>query len=54
MSSGAVKIIAIPSVAAAANAAVAGGLDRETTAEVGRVLALLEAALRTRTAVGLE
>ena len=42
------------SVAAAANAAVAGGLDRETTAEVGRVLALLEAALRTRTAVGLE
>ncbi len=42
------------SVAAAANMAVDGGLDDETAGEVLRVLALLEAALRARTAVGLE
>lgn len=41
-------------VAAAANAAVGGGLDEETAAGVQRVLALLEATLRARTAVGLE
>ena len=41
-------------VAAAANMAVNGGLDEDTTEEVERVLALLEGALRARTAVGLE
>jgi len=43
-----------PTVAAAANLAVSGGLDEETSHEVERVLGLLEAALRARTAVGLE
>ena len=41
-------------VAAAANMAIAGGLDAETTEEVARVLRLLEAALRARTRVGLK
>lgn len=41
-------------VAAAANSALAGGLDDETAQEVHRVLALLEAALRARTSVALE
>ncbi len=42
-----------PTVAAAANMAVNGGLDEDTAEEVERVLALLEAALRARTSVGL-
>lgn len=41
-------------VGAAANMAVGGGLDAGTICEVARVLALLEAALRARTALGLE
>jgi len=40
--------------AAAANAAILGGLDEDTADEVLRVLGLLEAALRARTSVGLE
>ncbi len=38
----------------AANAAINGGLDEETTEDVLRVLDVLEQALRARTAVGLE
>ena len=41
-------------VAAAANMAINGGLDEDTAEEVVRVLDLLEAALRTRTGIGLE
>lgn len=41
-------------VAAAANMAINGGLDERTAEEVARVLRLLEAALRTRTGIGLE
>lgn len=41
-------------VGAAANAAINGGLDEDTAEEVLRVLEVLEAALRARTAVGLE
>lgn len=40
-------------VGAAANAALRGGLDDETAAEVERILARLEAALRARAASGL-
>ena len=41
-------------VGTAANAAINGGLDEETTEDVLRVLEVLESALRARTAVGLE
>jgi hypothetical protein len=39
-------------VAAAANAALQGGLDEQAAADVARVLGRLEAALRARTALG--
>ncbi len=41
-------------VAAAANAALEGGLDDETADDVQRILELLEAALRARTTIALE
>jgi hypothetical protein len=41
-------------VGAAANAALEGGLDAETAAEVERVVGRIEAALRARTAVGFD
>jgi hypothetical protein len=41
-------------VGAAANAALRGGLDEEQTAAVGRALGAVEAALRARTAAGLD
>jgi hypothetical protein len=41
-------------VGAAANAALQGGLDDASTADVERVLGRLEAALRARTALGFE
>ena len=43
-----------PTVAAAANSAVEGGLDEVTAEAVARVLGLLEGALLARTEVGLE
>jgi hypothetical protein len=43
-----------PAVGAAANAALQGGLDDTSIAEVERVLGRLEAALRARTALGFD